>query len=242
MNNKKEGKNQKRGRLKYFFLFLVGISLIIGSIYLYKENETKRSTYISIAADLYSTEKIYKAGKPYYKSRYSYTVNNKDYKYDYPRVTDKVPQSVIVLKYNKSNPEQLYNNDIDKYCIIATIVGIFLSIISIIIIIAKSTQIPDKNIIAVVEELVTCVGGSRVYLSDISIPITDNRSKNEKYYVLFSNNLTKYSIGNQISFNANKYGEFLPTEPYKNNISAQSLYDYKDDELLLVNTINGQIQ
>lgn len=243
MNETKQEKNKKNGKLKYVFLFLIGILLTTGGIYLYKENQMKSNSYISIAADLYSTEKIYKAGKPYYEARYSYKVNDKEYKYDYPRATETVPQNVIVLKYNKENPTDLYNNDIDKYCLIVIIVGIAISILSIIVIIAKSTQIPDKNVITVVEDLVTCVGGSRIYLSDVSIPITDNRAPREKYYVLFSNNLIKYAPGNQISFNAHKYKEFLPTEQYKENIQAQSLYDYKEEDLVLVNKkTNGQIQ
>ena len=236
-------KKKKKGRLKYVFLFLLGIAVIAGGIYLYKENVRKNETYVTIAADLYSSEKIYKAGKPYYKAVYKYIVEGEDYKYNYPEETETYPQNVIVIKYNAEDPSDVYNKDYDIYCIIISVIGAVLSTISIIVIIAKSSTIPDKNIVAVVEELVTCVGGNRVYLADISIPANHNRALKEKYYFLFSNNEEKYKIGNQITFNANKYGEFLPTEAYKNNIIAKSLNDYKEEDLILINNqqqINSQ--
>lgn len=234
LNNNVPIKKTKKGKKKYIFLFIVGLLLTILGIYLYTKNETKSNSFVSIAADIYSSEKVYKAGKPYYKARYSYKVDGKEYKYDYPEETESYPQDVIVIKYNKKNPQEIYNNKFDLYFIGLSIVGIIISAISVIVIIAKNTALPDKNIVAVVEELVTCVGGSRIYLSDIAILPTDNRAATEKYYVLFSNNLGKYALGNQISFNANKYGEFLSTEKYKDNKIAKSLHDFKDEDLVLI--------
>lgn len=238
MNN---NQNKKKGRWKFFLLFLLGVGITVGSIYLYKENEKKSQSFIPIAADLYSSDKIYKAGKPYYQAVYSYVVKDKMYKYKYPDLTENSPEEVIVVKYNKKNPNNTYNKDINRYCIIAGIVGIAISVASIIIIIAKSTTIPAKNVTATVVDLVTCVGGSRIYLSDTQIPDNDNRARLEKYYVLFSNDLEKYKIGNKITFDVNKYGEFLSTEKYKDNLIARSLNDFKNEDLILIKEENGKL-
>ena len=237
MNNSQEVsiKKKRKGRLKFVFLFLIGIVITIGGIYLYKENTIKYETYKTIAADLYSSEKLYKAGKPYYKAIYKYKVDDKEYKYNYPKKIETAPQNVIVIKYNKDKPSDVYNKEIDKYSIAISISGIVISLISIIVIIARSSTIPDKNIIAVVEDMVTCIGGNRFYLADISIPQNDSRAEKERYYFIFSKDDLKYKIGNQISFNANKYGEFLPTEVYKDNIIAKSLNDYNEEDLVLIN-------
>ena len=91
----------------------------------------------------------------------------------------------------------------------------------------------EKIITVQVVNQVTCVGGRRIYLSDISIPDTSKEATNSKYYVYFSNDLKKFNIGNKLNFNIYKYNEVFTTEPY-NNVIARAIYNFKDEDFTVV--------
>ena len=68
----------------------------------------------------------------------------------------------------------------------------------------------------------------RIYLENIN-----ETQENEKYYVYFTNNQTKFALGNYLNLNIFEYGETFTTENYK-NISAKTIYEFKDKDFTLL--------
>ena len=96
--------------------------------------------------------------------------------------------------------------------------------------VASLTSSKESLIItAQVIEQVNCVGGKRIYLNDINIPNNDPRFFKDKYFVYFSNNTEKFTIGKLLNFDLYKYGEAFTREAYR-NVSARVIYNYKEED------------
>lgn len=236
-NNNKIPKKEKgpKESLRNFFMFLifVGIVIIGISIYLLIDNNKKYNTYIPMAADLISQEKVTKGGIEYYQGTYKYIIEKKEYFYKSKKLYSNTPDKIIQIKYNKSDPTTLYNEDASKLYFIILFSGIGLSFISMIIAISLSSSKLKEIITTQVIEQVTCVGGRRIYL--VNINTINTQTEDNKYYVYFTNDLKKFAIGNKLSFNLYQYSEVFTTEKYRNT-TAKTLYNFQNDDFTLINT------
>lgn len=236
-NNQNIEKTSKE-KFRNFFIFLIFTGLLITgiAIYLLIDNNKKYNTYIPMAADLISMEKTYKSGIEYYQGTYKYVIDKKEYFYKYQKLYTQSPDKIIQIKYNKENPNELYNENASKTYFIILFSGIGLSFISMIIAISLSSSKLKEIITVEVVEHVTCVGGRRVYLSNININDT-NQTQDNKYYVYFTNDLSKFAIGNKLTFNIYQYSEVFTTEKYKNTL-ARTIYNFKNDDFTLIQAQN----
>ncbi len=232
--NQTKGKTIKQ-KIRNIFLFLIFVGLIgIGtSVYLLIDDNKKYNTYIPIAADLISVEKINKSGIHYYKGTYKYIISKKEYFYKSKKLYSSSADRIIQIKYNKEDPTKLYDETASKNYFILLFSSIAFSFISMIISVSLSSSKLKEIITVQVIEQVTCVGGRRIYLSNINIPENTPSTYEEKYYVYFSNNLDKFNIGNKLTFNIYQYNEVFTTEAYRNNL-ARTIYNYKDDDFTLI--------
>lgn len=233
-NNQYEEKLKNKIRMFFIILIFIGILISIGAIYLLIDNNNKYKTYIAIPADLIDYDKINKNGLTYYKGNYKYIIDKNEYFYTPDNLSSKIPDKIIQIKYNSSNPNDLYNENLSKIFFIILFSGLGLSFISLIIAVAlSSNKLKEIAIVQVIEQI-NCVGGRRVYLSNINIRQDDKDAQNLKYYVYFTDDINKFAIGNKLSFNIYKYGEAFTTEKYK-NITARAIYNFKNDDFTLLN-------
>lgn len=234
-NNQIQPQINTKQQLRKFFVFLIILGIILSLIatFLLINDNKKYNTYTITAADLIRTEKVYKNEIPYYKGIYKYKIKHKEYFYNSQKLTSQTPEQLIQVKYNPTNPNDIYNEDASKYFFIILFSGLGLSFISIIVVVSLSSTKQEKIITVQVVNQVTCVGGRRIYLSDISIPDTSKEATTSKYYVYFSNDLKKFNIGNKLNFNIYKYNEVFTTEPY-NNVIARAIYNFKDEDFTVV--------
>ncbi len=214
-------------------LICVGIIITGLAIYLLFDNNNKYKTYISSPADLVDFDTISKNGLTYYKGNYKYKVNKKEYFYTPNTLSREKPEKLIQIKYNKEKPEKLYNDNLSKYFLIMLFSGIGLTFISGISTLALKSSKTREIITAQVIEQVNCVGGKRIYFSNLNIADNSSEALTKKYYVYFSNDSKKFAIGNKLNFDIYKYGEAFTTEKYK-NISARIIYNFKDEDFTLV--------
>lgn len=237
----KETQTSSKKTAKKFLIFLIilGILMISLATYLLIDDNNKYNNYTIIAADLLRQETVNEKGITYKRGIYKYIVNKKEYFYTSQKLTTTTPEKITQVKYNPEDPNKIYNEKLSSYYFILLFSGIALSFISIIILISLSKSKLQEIITVQVIEQVTCVGGRRIYLDNIKIPNTDPNAIATKYYVYFSNDLNKFAIGNKLQLNIYKYNEVLTTEKY-NNISARTLYDFKDEDFTLIEQVAKQ--
>lgn len=233
INQTKDKKTKQKVRNVFLFLIFVGLIGIGISIYLLIDDNQKYNTYIPIAADLISEEKIHKSGIQYYKGTYKYIINKKEYFYKSKKLYSSSADKIIQIKYDKEDPTKLYDETASKNYFILLFSSIAFSFISMIISVSLSSSKIKEIITVQVIEQVTCVGGRRIYLSNINIPDNTPSAYEQKYYVYFSNDLGKFSIGNKLTFNIYQYNEVFTTETYHNSL-ARTIYNFKDEDFTLV--------
>lgn len=236
--NSNDTSTKKFARKICLILIFIGIIVTGVSTYLLIDNNKKYKTYIAAPADLVDFDTISKNGLTYYKGNYKYKVNKKEYFYTPKDLSRQRPEKLIQIKYNKENPEKLYNDDLSKYFFIMLFSGIGLTFISAISMLTlKSAKIKEIITVQIIEQ-VNCVGGKRIYFSDLNISESSSEAINKKYYVYFSKDSKKFSLGNKMNFDIYKYGEVFTTEKYK-GISARRIYNFKDEDFILIpNNIN----
>lgn len=239
-NNAQEDKKesatikQKIRKMFIFFIFL-GIIVVGLSIYLLVADNKKYNDYIPVAADLIGSEKVDKNGIQYYIGTYKYIINKKEYFYQSKKLYSTTPDKIIQIKYDRKDPNKLYNENDSKFYFIVLFSGIALSFISMVIVVALSPSKSKQLITAEVIEQVTCVGGRRIYLSNLQIDDNLPIAYDQKYYVYFTNDLNKFALGNKLAFNIYQYSEVFTTENYKQKL-ARVIYEFKNEDFTLIET------
>lgn len=232
-NNNQDNESLKNFAKKFCILLIcIGIVVTGFSIYLLGDNNNKYKTYIASPADLVDFDTISKNGLTYYKGNYKYKVNKKEYFYTPNTLSRQRPEKLIQIKYDKENPEKLYNDDLSKYFLIMLFSGIGLTFISGISTLAIKSSKSKEIITAQIIDQVNCVGGKRIYFSNLNIDENSIEAINKKYYVYFSKDDKKFAIGNKVNFDIYKYGEVFTTEKYK-GVSARIIYNFKDEDFNL---------
>ena len=212
--------NKKRKKWPFVLLLLFFFAVIGGGIYFFLQSKNKYENYVVIGADLKSTEKIFEAGRPYYKGTYQYIVDGKKYYYNYSKKFEGKADNVIQIRYNPKNPNELYDSrEAILFIVIIAIGGVF-SLITIGILISISSKPSEKIVTVVVEDMLTCVGGRKIYMRTINSNGEDLPSDKVEYFSYFTDQLQYFPIGKKLKFNAFKYGEVLTTEKYKNTIAG----------------------
>lgn len=241
LENKEE---PAKSKLHSFLTLLIVVTLlvIITFIALLIYDNKKYNTYKVTAADMVDFEKVYKNGVTYYKGNYKYKVGKKEYIYKSDKLYTYTPDSIIQVKYNASNPNDVYNENDSKMFFIILISSIGVFILLVILKIAVSPSKVQEIVVVQVIEKVNCVGGQRIYLSNINIPKTDPNYSTLKYFVYFSSNKEKFKVGNLLQFNIYKYGEGLTSEKYR-SVYARTIYNFKDDDFIIYNpNKNNELQ
>lgn len=230
--------NDTKKKIRRLFIFLIIISVIssISSIGLLVYENNKYNTYKIAPADLLDYKKVYKNGISYYQGNYKYIVNKKEYIFNYYKLYKDIPERIIQVKYDTTNPSKLYNENYTKYYFIMLFASVSLTILFIVITVSISPSKLNEVITVQVIEFVNCVGGRRIYLNDINIPKDSPDFFTKKYYVFFSDNYDKFKVGNLLKFNKYKYGEALTSEKYR-NVSAMTIYNFKDDDFEIVQQV-----
>ena len=223
-----ENSTKKMLRKIFIYLIFIGLILAAAATYLLVDDNNKYKNYIVTVADLIDYDKVEKGGLVYYRGNYKYKIKRKEYFYTPKELTQNTPAKIIQLKYNSKNPNKVYEKGASKYFFIILFTGLGLSFISGSIVIALTSSKTKKIITIKVIEQVNCVGGKRIYLENIN-----ETQENEKYYVYFTNNQTKFALGNYLNLNIFEYGETFTTENYK-NISAKTIYEFKDKDFTLL--------
>lgn len=216
-----------------FFLFIELIIIGLGTYFFIQSNE-KYKTYTVIGADFFSQEKIYEAGKPYYKAKYVYKVNDKKYYYDYPEKFEGTPDQIIQIRYNPKNPNDIYSEKESLFFIIVIATGVVLLFITIGILISISSKKKEKIITVIVEDMLTCVGGRKIYMRNINTPVDNNNPEKTEYYSYYTNQLEKFPIGQKLKFNVYKYAEVLTTETYKDKFISTTINDFKPEDFIII--------
>lgn len=226
-------KNVTKGKkgIHIFFLFLELIGIGLGIYFIINCNE-KYNTYTIIGADLSSKTKVYKAGKPYYHAQYVYKVNDKKYYYDYPKDFSTDPDPIIQLRYNPQKPAQLFSNNEWIFSIGLTAGSTILLFITIGILISITGKRESKIVTVIVDDMLTCVGGRKIYMRNIDTPIDNQNPAKTEYYSYYTNKINEFPIGSKIKFNAYKYNEVLTTEVYKNKFTAMTINEFKTSDFI----------
>ena len=220
----------KRFIRKVFLYLVFDAFVILGvTIGLFVYDNYKYNTYKIIPADLIETTKTYVGGVAYYQGKYKYKIDKKEYFYLSPKLYRDSADQIIQIKYNSEDPLDIYNENDSKMYLITIIVCAVLIIFFIVIAVSLTPSKTVLMITAQVIEDVNCVGGRRIYLSDINITDTNI----DKYYVCFSKDFNKFRVGNILYFNKFKYGEGITKEDYK-GLEAQTLYNFEDDDFSIV--------
>ena len=166
LENKEE---PAKSKLHSFLTLLIVVTLlvIITFIALLIYDNKKYNTYKVTAADMVDFEKVYKNGVTYYKGNYKYKVGKKEYIYKSDKLYTYTPDNIIQVKYNVSNPNDVYNENDSKMFFIILISSIGVFILLVILKIAVSPSKVQEIVVVQVIEKVNCVGGQRIYLSNM---------------------------------------------------------------------------
>lgn len=236
-NNEQAVLKSKRTRKKgphILFLLLELITIGLGTFFLIQSNN-KYKTYTITGADLFSQEKVYKAGKPYYKARYQYIVKGQKYYYDNPKYFEVSPDQIIQLRYNPNKPSEIYTSNEMIFFIIIVAVGVVGLFITIGILISITGGNKEKIVTVIVEDIITCVGGRKIIMRNINTPSDNNNPQNTEYYSYYTSHMEKFPIGRKLKFNAHKYNEVLTTDKYKEKFTALNINDFKIEDFITIN-------
>ena len=224
--------NVKKSKMPGISVIFMGLIIIGMAIVLIIDANNKNSTYIAVSANIYSSEKGYQAGKPYYKVRYQYIVNNKKYYYDDPVKHFERPDDVITLKYNKQNPKELYITSYYIYYIIGCGVGVVVLILGIIKLVSLTSKNAEKIVVGEIFDALTCIGGKKYYIRSLDASFQPLPPEKTEYFSYFSNDYTNFKIGKKVKFNAYKYKEALLTDNIGNNRIAFDINELKINDFI----------
>lgn len=224
--------NVKKSKMPGISVIFMGLIIIGMAVVLILDANEKNSDYIAISANIYSSEKEYQAGKPYYKVRYQYIVNDKKYYYDDPVKHFETPDEVITLKYNTKNPKELYISSYYIYYIIGCGVGVIVFILGIIKLVSLTSKNAEKIIVGEIFDAFTCVGGKKFYIRSLDNSFQQLPSEKIEYFSYFTNDYNNFKIGKKVKFNAYKYKEALLTDDIGNNRVAYNINELKINDFI----------
>ena len=219
--------NIKRSKAPGIAVIFMGLIIIGISIVLIIDANNKDKKYITTSARLYTKDKLYEAGKPYYKIKYEYIANNKKYYYSDPTKYFNNYDEVIVLKYDKNNPKDIYISSYYIYYIIIGGVGVIIFILGIIKLISLTSKNAEKIVIGEIYDALTCVGGKKYYIRTLDSSFKPLPEDKIEYFSYFTNDSKYFKIGKKIKFNAYKYRETLYTETFLNNKTISNINELK---------------
>lgn len=222
----------KKSKMPGISVIFMGLIIIGMAIVLIIDSNNKNSSYVAVSANIYSSEKGYQAGKPYYKARYQYIVNEKKYYYDDPVKHFERPDEVITLKYNTKKPNELYISTYYIYYIIGCGVGILIFILGIIKLISLTSKNAEKIVVGEIFDALTCVGGKKFYIRSLDNSFQPLPTEKTEYFSYFTNDYNNFKIGKKIKFNAYKYKEVLLTDNIGNNRMAFNINELKISDFI----------
>ncbi len=231
MNNINENNilrnNIKHSKAPGISVIFMGLIIISIGIILILDANNKEKNYISVSSRVFQVDKSYEAGKPYYKVKYQYVVNDKKYYYNDPKKYFNSYDEVIVLKYNKNNPKEIYISSYYIYYIILCGIGVVVFILGIIKLISLTSKNKEKIIVGEIYEALTCIGGKKFYIRSLDNNFKALTPEETEYFSYFTNDLNNFKIGKKLKFNAYKYREALLTEDIGNNRFASNINELK---------------
>lgn len=204
--------NTKKSKTPGISVIFMGLIIIGMAIVLILDANNKNKNYITIPATVSTADKLYEAGKPYYKVKYVYVVNNKKYYYNDPKKHFSGYDEIITIKYNKNKPSDIYISGYYIYYILLCGFGVVVLILGIIKLISLTSKDSEKIIIGEIYDSFTCVGGKKYYIRSLDNTFKPLPVENTEYFSYFSNDSTNFVIGKKVKFNAYKYGEALLTD------------------------------
>ena len=219
--------NIKRSKAPGISVIFMGLIIIGMAIVLIIDANNKEKNYISVSAKVFRTDKLYEAGKPYYKVKYQYIVNNKKYYYDDPKRYFDPYDEIIVLKYNKNNPKDIYISSYYIYYIIIGGAGVVVFILGIIKLLSITSKNKEKIVIGEIYDALTCIGGKKFYIRSLDNNFKALPPEKTEYFSYFTNDLNDFKIGKKLKFNAYKYRETLLTEDIGDNRSIYNINELK---------------
>ena len=224
--------SNNKSKMPGIAVIFMGLIIIGMAIVLILDAGNKNKNYVTVSAKIFTTDKLYEAGKPYYKVKYEYIVNNKKYYYNDPKKYFDNPDDVIILKYNKKDPNDLYISSYYIYYIIFCGVGVVVFILGIIKLISLTSKNSEKIIIGEVFDSFTCIGGKKYYIRSLDSSFKPLPKEKTEYFSYFSNRSDYFYIGRKLKFNAYKYGEALLSDDIGNNIVALNVNNLKVDDFI----------
>ena len=213
-------------------VIFIGLIIIGIAIVLIIDANNKNKNYVSISAKVSSTDKLYEAGKPYYKVKYEYVVNNKKYYYNDPKKYFNNYDEIIVIKYNKNNPKDIYLSSYYIYYIILCGFGVVVLVLGIIKLISLTSKNKDKIVVGEIYDVLTCIGGKKYYIRTLDDNFRPLQPEKIEYFSYFTNDYNNFKIGRILKFNAYKYKEALLTENIGNNINAYNINELKTSDFI----------
>lgn len=225
-------RSNKKSKLPGISVIFMGFIIIGMAIVLIIDANNKENNYISAPAKEYSAEKYYEAGKPYYKVRYVYKVNNKSYYYNDPEKHFNTYDEIITIKYDKNNPNDIYISGYYIYYIILCGVGVVVLILGIIKLISITSKDPEKIIIGEIYDAFTCIGGRKYYIRSLDNEFKPLPPEKTEYFSYFSSDSNSFVIGRKVKFNAYKYGEALLTDMTTDNKAASNINKLKTTDFI----------
>ena len=218
---------KKKSKMPGISVIFMGLVIIGMAIVLIIDANNKEENYIAAPATVSTTDKLYEAGKPYYKVKYVYFVDDKKYYYNDPEKHFNDYDQVITIKYNKSNPSDIYISGYYIYYIILCGIGVVVFILGIIKLISLTSKNSEKIITGEIFDSFTCVGGKKYYIRSLNSDFKALPEENTEYFSYFSNDSNNFVIGRKVKFNAYKYGDVLLTDNIGNNKIASNINELK---------------
>lgn len=222
----------KRSKMPGISVIFMGLIIIGMAVVLILDANKKNENYVAVSAKVFRTTKGYEAGKPYYQVKYQYIVNNEKYYYDDPTKYFDDFDDVISIKYNKSNPSEVYISSYYIYYIILCGVGVIVFILGIIKLVSITSKNAEKIIIGEIYDALTCIGGKKYYIRSLDNSFQPLPPEKTEYFSYFTNDSTDFVIGKKLKFNAYKYKEALLTDDIGNNIIAYSINELKLNDFI----------
>ena len=124
--------NNKKSKLPGLSVIFMGLVIVGMAIVLIIDANNKEKNYVAAPAKVSTVDKLYEVGKPYYKVKYVYIVNDKKYYYNDPEKHFNDYDDVVTVKYNKNNPSDIYISGYYIYYIILCGIGVVVFILGII--------------------------------------------------------------------------------------------------------------
>ena len=224
--------NNKKSKLPGISVIFMGLIIIGMAVVLIMDANKKEESFVAAPAKVSTVDKLYEAGKPYYKVKYVYVVDDKKYYYNDPEKHFNGYDEVITIKYNKSNPNDIYISGYYIYFIVLCGIGVVVFILGIIKLIALTSKDSEKIIVGEIFDSFTCIGGKKFYIRSLDSNFNPLPDEKTEYFSYFSNDFNNFVIGRKVKFNAYKYGDVLLTEAISNNKEASSINSLKTTDFI----------